>query len=160
MIERYHLDKQEYPAIVNKIKIQSNLDISEKRLPQDGRIFFQLDATQFDIRVSVLPTLHGEKIVLRLLSNDATDIDLEKLGFSEIDFKNYLDLNICIQGKNDLVEKLKCYINDIKKSGGSKTELAKAQNDAAKIRSQWKESKKSLNSVQKNKMSWGKKEYE
>jgi type IV pilus assembly protein PilB len=91
MIERYHLDKQEYPAIVNKIKIQSNLDISEKRLPQDGRIFFQLDATQFDIRVSVLPTLHGEKIVLRLLSNDATDIDLEKLGFSEIDFKNYLD---------------------------------------------------------------------
>lgn len=91
MIERYHLDKQEYPAIINKIKIQSNLDISEKRLPQDGRIFFNLNNTQFDIRVSVLPTLHGEKIVLRLLSNDATEIDLEKLGFSDIDLKNYLD---------------------------------------------------------------------
>lgn len=91
MIERYHLDKQEYPAIVNKIKIQSNLDISEKRLPQDGRIFFNLNNKQFDIRVSVLPTLHGEKIVLRLLSNDATDIDLEKLGFSDTDFKNYID---------------------------------------------------------------------
>ncbi len=91
MIERYHLDKQEYPAIVNKIKIQSNLDISEKRLPQDGRIFFNLNNKQFDIRVSVLPTLHGEKIVLRLLSNDATDVDLEKLGFADLDLKNYLD---------------------------------------------------------------------
>lgn len=91
MIERYYLDKTEYPSIVNKIKIQANLDISEKRLPQDGRIFFVQQQKQFDIRVSVLPTLHGEKIVLRLLSNDANEIELNKLGFSEIDLKNYLD---------------------------------------------------------------------
>lgn len=91
MIERYYLDKLEYPSIVNKIKIQANLDISEKRLPQDGRIFFVEQQKQFDIRVSVLPTLHGEKIVLRLLSNDANEIELNNLGFSERDLKNYLD---------------------------------------------------------------------
>ena len=68
----------------------SNLDIAEKRLPQDGRINFKHQNQQFDIRVSVLPTLHGEKVVLRLLNNDATDIDLKKLGFSKLDLDNYL----------------------------------------------------------------------
>jgi len=57
------------------------------------------------------------------------------------------------------LDKANVRVNDIKKSGGSKSELAKAQNDAAKIRQQWKESKRSLDAVQKNKMSWGKKEY-
>jgi hypothetical protein len=65
-----------------------------------------------------------------------------------------------VENFRENLNKANAKVNDIKKSGGSKTELAKAQNDAAKIRSQWKESKKSLNSVQKNKMSWGKKEYE
>lgn len=57
------------------------------------------------------------------------------------------------------LDKANAKVNDIKKSGGSKTDLAKAQNEAAKVRNQWKESKRSLNSVEKNKMSWGKKEY-
>jgi len=74
---------------VNKIKIMSHMDIAEKRLPQDGRIFFNKDGMKFDIRVSVLPTLHGEKVVLRLLNNDATDIELETLGFSTTDLENY-----------------------------------------------------------------------
>lgn len=91
MVERYKLDKLEYPTLVNKIKIMSNLDIAEKRLPQDGRIFFAYQGNKFDIRVSVLPTLHGEKVVLRLLSNDATNIDINKLGFSEFDLSNYLE---------------------------------------------------------------------
>lgn len=91
MVERYKLEKNEYPTLVNKIKIMSNLDIAEKRLPQDGRIFFSYNNNKFDIRVSVLPTLHGEKVVLRLLSNDATKIDLYKLGFSEFDLENYLE---------------------------------------------------------------------
>ncbi len=91
MVERYKIDKKDYPALINKIKIMSNLDIAEKRLPQDGRIFFQLKASKFDIRVSVLPTLHGEKVVLRLLSNDATNIDIYKLGFSTFDLENYLE---------------------------------------------------------------------
>jgi type IV pilus assembly protein PilB len=90
MVERYLLKREEYPALINKIKILSNLDIAEKRLPQDGRINFKRGDQQFDIRVSVLPTLHGEKVVLRLLSNDATNIDLHKLGFSAFDLDNYL----------------------------------------------------------------------
>jgi general secretion pathway protein E/type IV pilus assembly protein PilB len=90
MVERYLLKRDEYPGLINKIKILSNLDIAEKRLPQDGRINFKYNDNQFDIRVSVLPTLHGEKVVLRLLNNDATDIDLNTLGFSKFDLDNYL----------------------------------------------------------------------
>lgn len=90
LIERYVLNKTEYPSLINKIKIKANLDIAEKRLPQDGRIFYSNGDMKFDIRVSVLPTLHGEKIVLRLLSNDATGINIDELGFSETDLKNYL----------------------------------------------------------------------
>lgn len=91
LIERYKVNLLEYPAIINRIKILANLDIAEKRLPQDGRITYKLGTSAFDIRVSILPTLHGEKIVLRLLNNDATNIDLLKLGLSEKDLKAYLD---------------------------------------------------------------------
>lgn len=91
LVERYRLDKNEYPALINKLKIKANLDIAEKRLPQDGRIFFSDHGQKFDIRVSVLPTLHGEKVVMRLLSNDATKINIEKLGFSETELRNYLE---------------------------------------------------------------------
>jgi type IV pilus assembly protein PilB len=91
LVERYVINKIDYPPLINKIKILSNLDIAEKRLPQDGRISFQRQGMKFDIRVSVLPTLHGEKIVLRILSNDATDIDIHKLGFSEFDLNNFLE---------------------------------------------------------------------
>ncbi|MCK4664209.1 MAG: type II/IV secretion system protein [Bacteroidales bacterium] len=91
LVERYILNKNEYPALINKVKIKSNLDIAEKRLPQDGRIFFETGTDKFDIRVSILPTLHGEKIVMRLLSKDATDIDINKLGFSDIQLDNYLE---------------------------------------------------------------------
>ncbi len=90
MVERYLLTKDDYPALINKIKIIANLDIAEKRLPQDGRINFKHHDQQFDIRVSILPTLYGEKVVLRLLNNDATDIDLNSLGFSPNDLDNYL----------------------------------------------------------------------
>lgn len=91
LTEKYIINKNDYPAIVNKIKIKSNLDIAEKRLPQDGRIFFNQGGRKFDIRVSVLPTLHGEKIVMRLLSKDSTDIDIEKLGFDARQLADYLE---------------------------------------------------------------------
>ena len=91
LIERYALSKSEYPTIINKIKIMANCEISEKRLPQDGRIKFNWNNIKIDIRVSVLPTLHGEKIVLRLLSNDAANIDIAKLGFSETQLHHYLE---------------------------------------------------------------------
>jgi type IV pilus assembly protein PilB len=90
MVERYLLKRDDYPELVNKIKILSDLDIAEKRLPQDGRINFKHHDHQFDIRVSILPTLYGEKVVLRLLNNDATEIDLNSLGFSKDDLDNYL----------------------------------------------------------------------
>jgi len=90
LVERYLLKREDYPALINKIKIYANLDIAEKRLPQDGRINFKYNGQQFDIRVSILPTLHGEKVVLRLLNNDATEIDLNSLGFSAFDLDNYL----------------------------------------------------------------------
>ncbi len=87
LIEKYVIEINEYPELINKVKIRSNLDITEKRLPQDGRI--NLD--EFDIRVSVLPTLHGEKIVMRILSKDASRIDLNQLGLSEYERSVYLE---------------------------------------------------------------------
>lgn len=91
LVERLIISKDEYPVLINKIKINANLDIAEKRLPQDGRIFFSSGGMKFDIRVSVVPTLHGEKVVLRLLSNDAADIDIHQLGFPVIELENYLE---------------------------------------------------------------------
>jgi general secretion pathway protein E/type IV pilus assembly protein PilB len=91
LIERYIIKKEDYPALVNKIKIKGNLDIAEKRLPQDGRIFFSNGNSKFDIRVSVLPAMYGEKVVLRLLSRDATGIDIAELGFNEQQLNNYLE---------------------------------------------------------------------
>jgi general secretion pathway protein E/type IV pilus assembly protein PilB len=91
LVERYSIDKDEYAGLINKIKIKSNLDIAEKRLPQDGRIFFDTGESKFDIRCSVLPTLYGEKVVLRILGNDAGNIDINELGMSEFDLHNYLE---------------------------------------------------------------------
>lgn len=91
LVERYIIHHSDYPALINKIKIKSNLDIAEKRLPQDGRINFTTESAKFDIRVSVLPALYGEKIVLRLLSKDATNIEISSLGFSSAQLKQYLE---------------------------------------------------------------------
>lgn len=91
LIEKYVIHKDDYPALVNKLKIKANLDIAEKRLPQDGRISFENTGSKFDIRVSLLPTLHGEKIVMRLLSKDATNIDINELGFDTKQLKDYLE---------------------------------------------------------------------
>jgi len=71
------------PAIVSRIKILSNLDIAEKRVPQDGRIKIRIKQSEIDIRVSVIPMLHGEAVVLRLLRQDAGLIGLEGLGMAE-----------------------------------------------------------------------------
>src|SRR5881409_288384 len=68
-------------AITSRIKIMSNLDIAERRLPQDGRIKLRYNTREIDFRVSVLPTIFGEKAVLRILDKDALQLDLTKLGF-------------------------------------------------------------------------------
>jgi type IV pilus assembly protein PilB len=74
LVERYQIPKDQYASFINRIKIKANLDIAEKRLPQDGRILIAANGTRTDIRVSVLPSLYGEKIVLRLLGTDASHI--------------------------------------------------------------------------------------
>lgn len=100
LIERYIIDKGDYPALINRIKIIANLDISEKRLPQDGRILFEKHSKKFDVRVSILPTIYGEKIVLRLLTREQGLLDLTKLGFTD---KQYDDYTKSILNPNGLV---------------------------------------------------------
>lgn len=70
-----------YPAIATRIKILSELDIAEHRLPQDGRFKFKVHNRIIDVRVSVLPVAHGEKIVLRILDRDALLVDMADVGF-------------------------------------------------------------------------------
>ena len=70
-------------AILSRIKIMSNLDIAERRLPQDGRIKLRYSTREIDFRVSTLPTIFGEKAVLRILDKEALQLDLTKLGFDD-----------------------------------------------------------------------------
>jgi type IV pilus assembly protein PilB len=75
-------------AIAARIKILANLDISEKRLPQDGRIRFRVNNRKYDLRISTLPTVYGEKIVMRLQDAESyLNVKLENLGFEEDDLK-------------------------------------------------------------------------
>jgi len=78
-------------AIVSRIKIMSQLDIAERRLPQDGRIKLKLSKSkEMDYRVSVLPTLFGEKVVMRLLDKSNLQLDMTKLGFEEQALKDFM----------------------------------------------------------------------
>jgi general secretion pathway protein E/type IV pilus assembly protein PilB len=75
--------KRFQPAIVSRIKILSHLDIAEKRLPQDGRIKLRVKRTEVDVRVSIIPMLHGEAVVMRLLTQDNTVLSLDNLGMAD-----------------------------------------------------------------------------
>lgn len=72
-----------HTALISRIKVMAQMDIAEKRLPQDGRITLKVAGKIVDIRVSTLPTGHGERIVLRILEKDAKRLDLSRLGMSE-----------------------------------------------------------------------------
>jgi type IV pilus assembly protein PilB len=76
-------------AIISRVKIMSDLDISERRLPQDGRIKIKLDRRTVDLRVSVLPTIFGEKVVMRILDPDALRVDMTQLGFTPASLKRF-----------------------------------------------------------------------
>jgi type IV pilus assembly protein PilB len=76
-------------AIVSRVKIMADLDISERRLPQDGRIKVKFGDRAVDLRVSVLPTIFGEKVVMRILDPRSVNVDLTKLGFSEHSLKEF-----------------------------------------------------------------------
>lgn len=79
-------------AVLSRLKIMARLDIAEKRLPQDGRIKVTLGGRDVDIRVSSLPALYGESIVLRLLDRERLLLDLKELGFSSEDEKTFRSL--------------------------------------------------------------------
>ena len=89
LIERYVVDKRQYAPLINQIKIMSGLDISEKRLPQDGRIMYDRDGAKFDVRVSTLPSIYGEKVVMRLLTRHPELLELKNLGLSARQYEDY-----------------------------------------------------------------------
>jgi type IV pilus assembly protein PilB len=79
-------------AIVTRIKILGKMNIAEKRIPQDGRIGVTLDNNQLDLRVNTLPTIYGEKVVIRLLYRTGMQLRKEELGFCESDLKKFESL--------------------------------------------------------------------
>jgi type IV pilus assembly protein PilB len=79
-------------AVLSRIKIMAEMDIAEKRKPQDGRIKINLEGHEIDIRVSALPATHGESIVMRLLDKKAGLLGLEEMGFHTSDFKRFNNL--------------------------------------------------------------------
>lgn len=83
LVEHMDYDKSLLPALVARIKIISNLDISERRKPQDGRLTIHVDNKEYDVRVSVLPTVFGEKVVMRLTNKDGLTRDKKYLGLSD-----------------------------------------------------------------------------
>lgn len=81
-----------YSALVTRIKIIANMDISEKRRPQDGRITIDVDGKEYDIRVSGLPTIYGEKFVMRIAAKEGFNKSPEELGFNDKDLKVFKDI--------------------------------------------------------------------
>ncbi len=79
-------------AIVSRIKLLANLNIAERRLPQDGRIMMRVKGHELDLRVSTLPTVHGEGIVMRVLDRESIRLNLADMGFSDDTFASYKEL--------------------------------------------------------------------
>jgi type IV pilus assembly protein PilB len=86
-VERDRIPLRMKAPLISRLKIMAGIDISEKRLPQDGRIKLAVDKTQIDFRVSTLPAYHGESVVLRILRPDSVRIGIQNLGFEEEDYK-------------------------------------------------------------------------
>ncbi len=79
-------------AIISRLKIMSRLNIAEKRLPQDGRIKLKVHGREIDIRLSVIPMIHGESLVMRILDKGAMKFDLQSLGMDPATYKTYSQL--------------------------------------------------------------------
>ena len=88
------------PAIISRIKIMANLNIAERRVPQDGRIAITVAGRPVDLRVSCLPTTHGESVVMRILDQSATSLDLENVGLAE---DVYEQLTMDIEKPNGII---------------------------------------------------------
>ncbi len=81
--------RQIQSALLSRLKIMSGLDITERRVPQNGRITMELGSHHVDLRTATLPTVWGEKIVLRILDTGGIDLDLHKLGFSDANYRRF-----------------------------------------------------------------------
>jgi type IV pilus assembly protein PilB len=81
LTERLRPPFQMHAAVTSRVKIMAGMDISERRLPQDGGIHVLMDKRPIDLRVSTMPGKNGEKVVIRIIDNDKTNVNLEKLGF-------------------------------------------------------------------------------
>jgi len=79
------------PALAARVKIMANLNIAERRVPQDGRVRFKEKSTDVDLRLSTLPTVYGEKVVMRILQRAASIPSIDKLGFSQRNFTKFED---------------------------------------------------------------------
>lgn len=86
------LQKESLGPLVTRIKILAGLDITEKRLPQDGRIITKIDNQDVDLRVSILPVVNGEKIVIRILNKNSYKIEKQQLGMSEANLKKLYNI--------------------------------------------------------------------
>jgi type IV pilus assembly protein PilB len=78
-----------HPAVVSRLKIMADLDIAERRIPQDGRIGIKTNGRQIDLRVSTLPTVYGEKVVMRILDKTSILLELADLGFADHNYRRY-----------------------------------------------------------------------
>jgi len=92
LIERDSPPRRLLSAILSRIKILSKLDIAERRRPQDGRIKVTVGEKELDLRVSVIPTNHGQSVVMRLLDKDNIKVGVRQLGFSEVTFNQFTQL--------------------------------------------------------------------
>ena len=87
LVELMQLSPAIHSTLITRLKIVSGMNIAEKRIPQDGRFTFEIDNTSFDVRVSSLPTVNGEKVVIRLMSTGDTHVrTLNELGLSEYNY--------------------------------------------------------------------------
>ena len=89
LVERDAAPRRLLGAILSRIKILGKIDIAERRRPQDGRIKVTVGEKELDLRVSVLPTNHGQSVVMRLLDKDSIKVGLRQLGLSEEDFRSF-----------------------------------------------------------------------
>src|SRR5262249_13958838 len=80
------------PAVIARINIMASLDIAERRLPQDGRIRLRVQGKEIDLRVSTVPTMHGESMVLRILEKGGVALEFQRLGFEDDTLKTFIDV--------------------------------------------------------------------
>jgi type IV pilus assembly protein PilB len=89
LVERDSPPRRLLAPLVSRIKIMGSIDISEKRRPQDGRIKMTVAGKHFDLRVSILPTSHGQSVVMRLLDRSSIQVSIKDLGFHEDDYRRF-----------------------------------------------------------------------